>query len=922
MQPPEDFKRQFADTISPEQQSVLDLATGHHLVQAPPGSGKTELLALRLERVLDSGMPAECCACLTFTSRAARNMATRLGDRCRGAFVGNLHSLASRYLGGPDGAGALAGILDEEDTGLFLDQAVADVLKGWRPQSDAELPTAKTIERLRKKPQTGSAPGRSTAAGIAFGSPALEPSQLRKAALRFIPWVDQVCAGCPDAVIESARRLFHASTSIRFDDPAPPYCQALLWVRAHYRRQKRELRVLDFDDLLLNCWRQLDTQPDAPRFSWIQVDEAQDLNDLQWEILQRILAPEGHLVVYADPQQAIFSFMGASYERLQQVRQRLELHELSINFRSLPFLLEILGQYARQELRADLDWHSLVAGELGRNDLLTMAFANEDDEEAYLSNQAVPKILEQHQGSVALLVRTNRQAARLSASLYHAGLDHFTVSSQDLFRLKIGKDFMAWLQSLARPEAPLPWIRLLQLCGAARSLKDAHELLRRMRECAILPHWLLGDRSGESALPWLDLIAMLEHGRLVIFDTETTGTNVAEDDILQIAAVELIDGRPRRELVVYLRSDRDIGDSVTVHGITPEQLAEKGMDRREGLSRIVDFLGDAPLVAHNLVFDRFMLDANLARVGIEPPDTRGRYCSLEMARALDPNAPSHRLGDLLERHGLEGDNSHDALDDVRATLPLLRLVAKLGRERRAKAEAFVAEISDVLRRLDAPLPRAWLRRRAAWLEKTDFKALFDELMRELPQDAYEPGHRRDLEDKLLRHMQRTCPPTTLQDLLQQRLPPYLLYREPDLILDEDRLVVSTVHRAKGLQFDSVLIPGCTDNNYPSWFAANDGEEALREEARLLYVAMSRSRRQLVISWPKSTSNDYGRVFNAIPSRFLASIRPRFRHYDIPAERIRRNRDHFTCPSCGRSFKFDGSRQHDRRCFACGHVPGG
>jgi ATP-dependent exoDNAse (exonuclease V) beta subunit len=57
--------------------------------------------------------------------------------------------------------------------------------------------------------------------------------------------------------------------------------------------------------------------------------------------------PEGHLVVYADPQQAIFSFMGASYERLRQVRQRLELHELSINFRSPSFLLEILGQYAR-----------------------------------------------------------------------------------------------------------------------------------------------------------------------------------------------------------------------------------------------------------------------------------------------------------------------------------------------------------------------------------------------------------------------------------------------------------------------------------------------------------------------------------------------------------------------------------------------
>lgn len=60
------------------QKKVITLDSGYHLVLAPPGCGKTDILAERVVRALSCGVPLDDMLCLTFTNRAARGMRSRI----------------------------------------------------------------------------------------------------------------------------------------------------------------------------------------------------------------------------------------------------------------------------------------------------------------------------------------------------------------------------------------------------------------------------------------------------------------------------------------------------------------------------------------------------------------------------------------------------------------------------------------------------------------------------------------------------------------------------------------------------------------------------------------------------------------------------------------------------------------------------
>lgn len=83
--------------------------------------------------------------------------------------------------------------------------------------------------------------------------------------------------------------------------------------------------------------------------------------------------------------------------------------------------------------------------------------------------------------------------------------------------------------------------------------------------------------------------------------------------------------------------------------------------------------------------------------------------------------------------------------------------------------------------------------------------------------------------------------------IKKYIPEYVKYKESDLVLGNEKIIISTIHKAKGLEFENVIIPGCTDNNFPSYFSVMDGEDAITEDARLLYVAMTRTKKRLLIT---------------------------------------------------------------------------
>ena len=181
--------------------------------------------------------------------------------------------------------------------------------------------------------------------------------------------------------------------------------------------------------------------------------------------------------------------------------------------------------------------------------------------------------------------------------------------------------------------------------------------------------FLSGDYSNQKHIQnYYDVVTS---GRIVVFDTETTGLDTENDDIIQIAAVEIVKGKPGKSFECYFATDKDLSPTQTIHNISNEHLANKATDKKKGLSAFLDFISNNALLAHNIRYDYSILNSNLLKVGLDTVDkeVNSLFCTLILTRQLC-KLPSYKLGNILTSLDLEGDNSHDAMDDTKATVNL------------------------------------------------------------------------------------------------------------------------------------------------------------------------------------------------------------------------------------------------------------
>ncbi len=96
--------------------------------------------------------------------------------------------------------------------------------------------------------------------------------------------------------------------------------------------------------------------------------------------------------------------------------------------------------------------------------------------------------------------------------------------------------------------------------------------------------------------------------------------------------------------------------------------------------------------------------------------------------------------------------------------------------------------------------------------------------------------------------------------------------------DQDAVNVLTIHKAKGLEFEYVFVSGVEDGKIPHKNSRNSPSE-IEEERRLLYVAMTRAKKRLYLSWAKKSFSYYGYSSNNKPSRFLEEIPDSLMEYE-------------------------------------------
>ena len=890
----------YTPSLDKYQVPVVEASQGYHLVLASPGCGKTHILAERIRYARERGVKYEDMLCLTFTNRAAREMTNRIQKVVGGDFselmVGNVHRFCSKFLFEQGRIPADSAIIDDEEA--------VSIIADYRNEDEEGV----TRDFNRYK-------GYQTIIFFQHFIYQLEHQHPWKYYLHPESFTDDdreavkhICASQKIEYDEQAVvNIYHHAQEYMDEANAPGLdgktadrIRVLLWKMYYagcYARYKEENHLFDFEDLLLYTYDIYRSDPTCKRYPWIQVDEVQDLNGMQLAIIDLLTAEDNPMVMYlGDEQQAIFSFMGAKVETLTLLKMRCKgnIHHLQRNHRSPKYLLDVFNDYAEKQLKIDHELLPLSDNDTKATsgDLRIIHSSTIEAEHKDITTEALSLYEQNKEERTAVIVSANSDADRISEAMTEAGLTHFKVSGRDLFDTPDVKLLLAHLSVLSNEHNSIAWTRIMKGVRAFPSHALARRFNWKLKQLALSPSdFLLYPESCYTA----EFLRAYNEEEIVVFDTETTGLNVFQDDIIEIAAIRIKGGEVVGEpLDLYIETDKPIlpmlGDKENpMYAIYHEKMsAGELLSPSDALQRFLAYVGTSPILGHNANYDYNILDNNLQRYCKDTMQAHDIRCfdSLKLIRLLAPSLHSYKLESLLETFHLAGVNSHQAIDDVKATVSLVRLCAEKAREKQAQQVAFIRHpkvkpFANVLRSNYGECYREAVNR--LYKLSTDHEPVLVSELSAAYNAFRSDGLINDIPrlDYILRYLRiDMLTDETVANALAPQLSQYVMdintLKEADFCNSKsilERIYVTTVHKAKGLEFDNVIIFDAADGRYPN--AYNKTKQQDEEDARKFYVAMSRAKRRLFIAYALQMVDRHGRVFNRDLTPLMDSIQKYF-----------------------------------------------
>ena len=890
----------YTPSLDKYQVPVVEASQGYHLVLASPGCGKTHILAERIRYARERGVKYEDMLCLTFTNRAAREMTNRIQKVMGGDFselmVGNVHRFCSKFLFEQGRIPADSAIIDDEEA--------VSIIADYR--NEDEEGGTRDFNRYK---------GYQTIIFFQHFIYQMEHQHPWKYYLHPESFTDDdreavkhICASQKIEYDEQAVvNIYHHAQEYMDEANAPGLdgktadrIRVLLWKMYYancYARYKEENHLFDFEDLLLYTYDIYRSDPTCKRYPWIQVDEVQDLNGMQLAIIDLLTAEDNPMVMYlGDEQQAIFSFMGAKVETLTLLKMRCKgnIHHLQRNHRSPKYLLDVFNDYAEKQLKIDRELLPLSDNDTKATsgDLRIIHSSTIEAEHKDITTEALCLYEHNKEERTAVIVSANSDADRISEAMTEAGLTHFKVSGRDLFDTPDVKLLLAHLSVLSNEHNSIAWTRIMKGVRAFPSHALARRFNWKLKQLALSPSdFLLYPESCYTA----EFLRAYNEEEIVVFDTETTGLNVFQDDIIEIAAIRIKGGEVVGEpLDLYIETDKPIlpmlGDKENpMYAIYHEKMSTgELLSPSDALRRFLAYVGTSPILGHNANYDYNILDNNLQRYCKDTMQAHDIRCfdSLKLIRLLAPSLHSYKLESLLETFQLAGVNSHQAIDDVKATVSLVRLCAEKAREKQAQQVAFIRHpkvkpFANVLRSNYGECYREAVNR--LYKLSTDHEPVLVSELSAAYNAFRSDGLINDIPrlDYILRYLRiDMLTDEPVANALAPQLSQYVMdintLKEADFCNSKsilERIYVTTVHKAKGLEFDNVIIFDAADGRYPN--AYNKTKQQDEEDARKFYVAMSRAKRRLFIAYALQKVDRHGRVFNRELTPLMDSIQKYF-----------------------------------------------
>jgi DNA helicase-2/ATP-dependent DNA helicase PcrA len=417
-------------SLNNEQAQAVETIRGPVLVLAGAGSGKTRVITYRIASMLARGISPDSILAVTFTNKAAREMAQRVRSLCRrrpgGLTISTFHAF---------------GVLVLKESGALLD---------YRPRfsiydsGDKQSLIKELCGELKLN---------------------ADPLEVRKIAALF-------------SRLKSGQQ--------GWEDHSAPY-RALFDA---YARRLKLLNAVDFDDLIRLPVHILKNFTEArekyqKRYRYLLVDEFQDTSLQQYSLMRLLAAGSRNICVVGDDDQSIYSWRGASSANLKSFEadfpERLEI-KLEQNYRSSRTILQAAnGLISHNTIRKTKQLWSAGA----EGDPITVSFPEDEKQEAEVIAERIHSLSQRHRiplGEFGVLVRTNVLTRPLEEAFRRENLFYKVSGGTSFFLRKEVKDIIAYLRVLANPDDDVNLLRILNLPRRGlgkKFLETSVELSRR-----------------------------------------------------------------------------------------------------------------------------------------------------------------------------------------------------------------------------------------------------------------------------------------------------------------------------------------------------------------------------------------------------------------------------------------------------------
>ena len=315
-------------SLNPQQKSAAEHAGGLLCVEAGPGSGKTRVIAARVEHLcVAANVPAHRILVLTFSNKAAGELRARVGARARGAMVMTFHAFCAWLLRTSGGAIGVRPDFKLVDAAMQRD-VLREVLRGESEGADeaargkrrVDEPHPHAEDEADEDDERGGSSRRSDGLLEAILSCKRERAAERAAASESASAASSASAPTDSAAAAADDRV--RSLAGRDDADESERVRVLT---ERYESLLASRGALDFDDLL---WRGLQLLGSAEeggrmrgRFLHVLVDEFQDTSSVQCALVRSLCDTHANATLVGDPNQCIYAWRQAERSNLAQLEQ-------------------------------------------------------------------------------------------------------------------------------------------------------------------------------------------------------------------------------------------------------------------------------------------------------------------------------------------------------------------------------------------------------------------------------------------------------------------------------------------------------------------------------------------------------------------------------------------------------------------------